>query len=159
MEKDYNLKLWGGWNEKKYRKYSMGYLQEGSKEMYYANNMSQIGINSNPFGTIHRRTFSCINSGTMCLSAAMDTEENDAKYSFSRYSHFFEDKKSIVIFHNKKEFLNYIDYYLTHEKEREEIALNGKKAVEGHKLDHVSVVNRAFEEFVNKVEENGHTII
>lgn len=159
MEKDYNLKLWGGWTEKKYRKYYMGYLRDGSADMYYANNMSKIGINSNPFGTIHRRTFSCINNGTMCLSAAADTEENDAKYNFSHYSHFFENKKSIVMFHNKKELLNYVDYYLTHEKERKEIILAGKRVVDNQKLDYVNVVNKAFEELINRIGENGERII
>lgn len=159
IEKDYNLKLWGGWDEKKYSKYSMGYLQDGSAEMYYANKMSKIGINSNPFGALHRRSFSCINSGTMCMSAAFDTEENDAKYSFSHYSHFFENEKSIVVFHNKKELLNYIDYYLTHEKEREQIALMGKRVVDKQKLNYINVVNKAFEELITRIGENGKTII
>lgn len=159
VEKDYNLKLWGGWEEKKYRKYSMGYLRDGSTDMYYANKMSKIGVNSNPFGAIHRRTFSIMDGGAMCLSAAADTVENDAKFNFSHYSHFFENEKSIVMFHNKKELLNYVDYYLTHEEERQKVALTGKKIVAEQKLDYVNVVNKAFEELLNRIGENGERVI
>lgn len=158
-ERDYNLKLWGGWYEKKYSKYSMGYLQDGSTDMYYANKMSKIGINSGALVAIHRRTFSVIEGGAMCMSAAADTVERDLKYNFSHYSHFFEDKKNIVMFHNKKELLENIDYYLTHEKERKEVASAGRRVIDDQKLNYVDVVSNAFDELLNRIEENGETVI
>lgn len=159
MERDYNFKLYGGWSEKKYRKYSMGYLRDGSTDMYCANHMAKIGINSNPLGTIHRRTIDCISSGTMCLSAAAATEELDAKYNFSHYSHFFKDQKSIVMFHNKEELLDNIDYYLSHEEERKRIASSGKLIITQRNLDYISVVNRAFEELISRIEDDEATVI
>lgn len=159
MEKDYNLKLWGGWYEKKYSRYSMGYIQDGSADMFYANKMSKIGINSSALAAIHRRTFAVIEGGAMCLSAAADTEEQDLKYNFSHYSHFFEDKKSIVMFHNKRELLDNIDYYLTHEAERQEIAISGKRIVDNQKLHYIDVVSNAFDGLLNRIKENGQTVM
>lgn len=159
IETDYKIKLYGGWNEKKYAKYSEGYIQDGSIEMYYANNMSKIGINSNPFVAVHRRTLSCIECGTMCLSAAAATEELDAKYNFSHYSHYFENGKSITIFHNKKELFDKIDYYLTHEKERKRIISAGQEVISEQNLNCLSVVNKAFDELIDRINENGEKVI
>ncbi len=159
IEGDYNFKLYGGWSEKKYKKYSMGYLRDGSTDMYCANYMAKIGINSNPLGTIHRRTIDCMSSGTMCMSAAASTRELDVKYNFSHYSHFFEDQKDIIMFHNKEELLSNIDYYLSHDEERERIALNGKLVISERKLDYVSVVNRAFEDLISRIEDDETKII
>ncbi len=159
MERDYNLKLWGGWYEKKYCRYSMGYLQDGSAGMYYANKMSKIGINTSALATIHRRTFAVMESGAMCLSAAADTVGQDIKYNFSHYAHFFEDKKNIVMFHNKKELLDNIDYYLAHGEERKKIALAGKKVIDDQRLNYIDVVSNAFDELLNRIEEDGKTVI
>lgn len=41
----------------------------------------------------------------------------------------FEVGKEIVLYHNEEEMMQLVDYYLTHEKEREEIARNGQKKV------------------------------
>lgn len=159
MERDYKLQLWGGWYEKKYSKYSMGDLSDGSAEMYYANRMSKIGINTSALAAIHRRTFAIMESGTMCMSAAADTEEQDLKYNFSHYSHFFENKKDIVMFHNKKELLDNLDYYLTHEDEREKIVSACKRTIEEQKLNYIDVIDNAFNELLNRVEENGKTVV
>lgn len=159
IEGKYNFKLYGGWTEKKYSKYSMGYLQDGSEEMYYVNHMAKIGINSNPFVTIHRRTLDCMSGGTMCMSAASATKDFDARHNFSHYSHFFDDKKSIVMFHNKEELISNIDYYLMHDKEREKIAQLGEKTILEKKLNYKDVVNNAFSEFVSRMEENGDAVI
>lgn len=41
----------------------------------------------------------------------------------------FVPGKEIVLYHNEEELLQLVDYYLTHEKEREEIARNGQRKV------------------------------
>lgn len=41
----------------------------------------------------------------------------------------FENKKDLVWYHSPEELMELIEYYLTHEKEREEIAANGHKKV------------------------------
>lgn len=41
----------------------------------------------------------------------------------------FEVGKEIVLYHNEEELLSLVEYYLTHEKEREEIARNGQRKV------------------------------
>lgn len=46
---------------------------------------------------------------------------------------FFEDGKDLVCFHNEEDMCKKADYYLTHDKEREEIAAHGrKKAMQHH---------------------------
>lgn len=159
MERDYNIKLYGGWQEEKYRKYSMGFLRDGSKDVYYANSMAKIGINSNPLITIHRRTLDCISSGTMCLSAGAGTKEYDRKCNFSHYSHFFEDKKSIVMFYNKRELFDNIDYYLTHDSKRNEIAMAGRSVILERGLNYQNVVNQAFNELIYRMESNGDKMV
>ena len=159
IERDYNLKLYGGWEEKKYRKYSMGYLREGSKSVQYANCMAKIGINTNPMIAIHRRTLDYMSAGTMCLSAGAGTRNFDAKANFSHYSHFFEDKKSIVMFYNKKELYDNIDFYLSHTERREEIAMAGKSIISERKLDYQNVVNQAFNELIDRMENNGDKVV
>ena len=159
IERDYDIKLYGGWEEKKFRKYSMGYLKDGSIEVLYANRMAKIGINSNPMITIHRRTLDFMSNGTMCLSAAAGKEESDAQYNFSHYSHFFENKKSIVMFYNKDELFKSIDYYLTHNKEREEIALAGKEAILDKRLNYGNIVNQAFDILRDRMERNGDKLV
>lgn len=158
-ERDYDLKLYGGWQEKKYRKYSGGFLKDGSKELYDANCMAKIGINSNPMITIHRRTLDCISSGTMCLSAGAGTKEFDEKCNFSHYSHYFEDQKSIVMFYNKEELFHQIDYYLAHDKEREKIARAGKSVILERKLNYQNVVSQAFNELIDRMESNGDKVV
>lgn len=159
IEGDYNLKLYGGWEEKKYKKYSMGYLREGSESVRCANCMTKIGINSNPMIAIHRRTLDYMSAGTMCLSAGAGTRDFDAKANFSHYSHFFEDKKSIVMFYNKKELYNNIDYYLSHDEKREEIAMAGKAVISERELDYQNIVNQAFNELINRMEDNGDKVV
>ena len=46
----------------------------------------------------------------------------------------FEDKKDIVMFRNKEEFINGVHYYLTHDKIREKIAVSGYERLirDGH---------------------------
>ena len=42
---------------------------------------------------------------------------------------YFTDGKEVVMFHNLEECMNQIDYYLSHEEERKQIAENGQKKV------------------------------
>ena len=41
----------------------------------------------------------------------------------------FVDREDLVLFHNDEDMMDKIEYYLSHEKEREEIAVNGQEKI------------------------------
>jgi len=50
---------------------------------------------------------------------------------------FFQDGKHLILYNNEKDLIEKVDYYLKHEKEREEIALAGyKEVLEKHTIEH-----------------------
>lgn len=123
-ERDYNFKIYGvGWNDnKKYEKYSFGKIPDGSPELRRAYQCSKINIGTNIGMGIHRRTFEAMENDCLCMQA-----EAHRDWFFSDWRNYFEDGKNIVIFHDKKEFFQKIDYLLTHENERMRITQAAKE--------------------------------
>lgn len=126
IEKGYNLKLYGnGWNdEKRYKKYSMGKVDECSDELRKAYKYSKINVGINYLMGIHRRNSECIKNGCLCLQAVTKAEN-----MVSDYRHFFKEGVDIVIYKNKQELFEKIDYYLKNNVEREQIINSGKQII------------------------------
>lgn len=122
--KDYNLKIYGaGWKDnKKYERYSFGKVPDGSSELRKAYQCSKINIGTNIGMGIHRRTFEAMESDCLYMQA-----EAHRSWFFSDWRNYFEDGKDIVIFHDKKELFQKIDYLLSHENERKRITQAAKK--------------------------------
>ena len=151
IEAGYDLKLYGPeWcNHTIFKPYAMGTLSEASEELYMAYQNSKVIINTNATMGIHRKTFEAI--GFDCLLMQADA---DPTIMYSNYSPYFKDGESIVAFHNKKELLDKIAYYLSDEKARERIIAEGKATVKNMKWDTVNVVNDVFDQLVQKIEKS-----
>lgn len=63
------------------------------------------------------------------------------------------------MFYNKKELYDNIDFYLSHTERREEIAMAGKSIISERKLDYQNVVNQAFNELIDRMENNGDKVV
>ncbi len=139
IERGYNLKIYGsGWNKiDNYKKYAMGMVDEGSDDLRMAYQYSKINIGANCGMGIHRRVCECIRNGSLCFQA-----ETKPEYMFSDYRHFFKDGRDIVVYRNKQELYEKIDYYLTHDDERKQIIKEGKRVLE-QKLDTSDIVVNA----------------
>lgn len=90
---------------------------------------SKIGFNYSIFNELNMRFFEIMSSGTMLLTNPIK-ECNIEELSFI-------DGEHLKVYHNPKELLALIDYYLTHDKERESIAQKGYQLViSRHTYDH-----------------------
>lgn len=119
IERKYDIKIYGnGWkNRKEYQNYAFGEIPDGSMELNKAYRYSKINVGSScaTLG-IHRRVFEAMKNNCLCLQ--VDTHQS---WQFSDWRHYFEDGKDIVIYHDKTELYQKIDYYLSHDEERRKV--------------------------------------
>lgn len=119
-----NIKLWGnGWiNDSKYAKYAMGAAENGEtlSKIYQA---SKIVVGNNCHSTSAARAWESMLSGAFYMSNFVPPEED-----FVDIRKIMKVEEELVMFHGKKDFLNKVEYYLTHEEERERMAEIGHKA-------------------------------
>ncbi|MEG0962709.1 MAG: glycosyltransferase [Lachnospiraceae bacterium] len=120
----HNIKLWGNdWCEKeKYKEFAMGPAKNGEtlSKIYQA---SKINIGNNILTTAAARVWECMLSGGFYLSNWIP-EEADIT-DIRKIVKFGEE---VDFFCNKKEFLDKIAYYLSHEEERKNMIEIGRKA-------------------------------
>jgi len=89
---------------------------------------SKIGFNSSIINDINMRVFEIMASG--CFLLTNDIKNNGLQDLFTKGKH-------LVVYKNDKELLELIDYYLSHEQEREKIALAGyNEVVNNHTYYH-----------------------
>lgn len=148
MESKSRIKLWGlNWDEDpRFQSMAGGYLPDCGKELYWATHYGKISIDLNPYLGLHRKTFQAITSG--CLNMTHSFSDD---LLVSDYRRYFKDGESIVIYKNKKDLLSKIDYYLSHEQERQRVIRNGKKAICDNKLYPQDVIEQAFGEFLRRI--------
>lgn len=146
IEKNYNIKIYGsGWDESDiYKKYAVGMLEEDSVDLCKAYQYSKINVGLNVNMGLHRRNFEVMENGCLCFQAYVGDE-----YMFSDYNHFFQDGRDIVVYRNKQELYDKIDYYLSHDNEREQIIKAGQSVVEKY-LQAEDVVGNAIKAIYNK---------
>lgn len=124
LERDYNIKLYGsGWKENtQYAKYAFGEIPDGSAELRKAYNYSKINISTNINMGIHRRVFEAMENGCLYFQA-----EAHPEWMCSDWRHYFEDGKEMIVYHNKEELYQKVDYYLSHENERKKVIWAAKE--------------------------------
>jgi spore maturation protein CgeB len=82
---------------------------------------SKLGFNYSIFNELNMRFFEIMSSGTMLLTNPIK-ECNIEKLGF-------RDGEHLRVYHNPKELFALIDYYLSHDQERELIAQKGYNMV------------------------------
>ena len=122
-----NIKVWGSsWsNIDKFKKYHMGTAEYG-KELSGIYGSSKISLCDTWGWNTHERNYEILASGGFPLVRSVTAEENERMGSISNY--FIEDEE-IVLFDDKDDLLNKVQYYLDHPEERERIAENGRNVV------------------------------
>lgn len=142
-----NIKLWGnGWvNDSRYAKYAMGPAQNGEtlSKIYQA---SKIVVGNNCHATGAARAWESMLSGAFYMSNYV-LPENDAV----DIRKIMKEDEEIVMFHDREDFLAKIEYYLTHEKERLEMAEKGHKAVL-ERMTYDIMMKRVIEELPEKLK-------
>lgn len=128
----HNLKLWGnGWiQEEKYQKYAMGKAENGEtlSKIYQA---SKIVIGNNIMTTSAARAWESMLSGSFYMSNYIP-EEDDV----TDIRKIIKVNEELVMYYDKQDLLDKIQYYLTHEKERQKmIEIGRKKALEKMTFD------------------------
>lgn len=107
----YGNERWNGFSPKKIKKEKTNFIYRNSKIAISVNNINAYKYTSD-------RLFNIMASGTFCLT-----------HYFEGIEEFFENGFHLVWWKTIDELIQYIDYFLSHEKERKQIAINGYKEV------------------------------
>lgn len=128
VEGGYNIKIYGaGWKDvPKYKEFAFGEITDGSADLRLAYQHSKISIGTGASMGLHRRVFEAMENGSLCLQAEICKD-----LMFSDWRHYFEDGKDIVIFHDKNELYQKVDYFLSHTAEREQIVDAAREKIKG----------------------------
>ncbi|MEG1595362.1 MAG: glycosyltransferase, partial [Lachnospiraceae bacterium] len=146
-----NIKLWGnGWMEnEKFKPYAMGPAENGEElsKIYQA---SKINIGNNIMTTAAARAWECMLSGGFYLSNWIP-EEADIT-DIRRIVKLGED---VDFFRTKEEFLQKIDFYLTHEDARRKMIEKGR-AISLEKMTYKKLMERIMDTLKEKCNEEGY---
>ena len=100
----------------------MGIARHG-KELSGIYGSSKISISDHPNIPLHERLFEIQASGGFPLVKHIQPENGEITDYITNY---FKENEEIVLFYNKDDLLNKVQYYLDNPDERERIAENGK---------------------------------
>ncbi len=144
-----NLKLWGnGWlKDPKYSKYAMGPAENGKtlSKIYQA---SKINIGNNIMTTSAARAWECMLSGGFYMSNFIPTDADVT--DIRKILTLGED---VVCFRNREDLLDKVDYYLSHEEERQIMIERGRK-IALEKMTFRGLMERVLDKLAEGVEEN-----
>lgn len=119
-----NIKLWGnGWQtDPKYAPYAMGPARNGEtlSKIYQA---SKIVAGNNVMCTASARAWESMLSGAFYMSNYVPSEDDSADIR-----KIMKEGEELVMFYDREDFLQKVEYYLTHEAERLRMAEIGHKA-------------------------------
>ena len=105
-------------------KYPNSYIGEApSQQISKIYSACKIGFNSSIINDINMRIFEIMSCGCFLLTNRI---KNEGFYQM------FEEDKHLVTYTNDKDLLEKVDYYLTHNEERERIAQAGHELVINH---------------------------
>lgn len=137
-----NIKLWGsGWyNIERLRSFHMGTAQHG-KQLSEIYQNSRIALSENGEMTLHERNFEIMASGGFPLIKNIEPENGETIDSITNY---FKENEEVVLFYNKDDLLNKIQYYLDNQEERERIAENGRQVVINN-FSHVAIAKKTMD--------------
>lgn len=119
-----NIKLWGnGWQtDPKYAPYAMGPAQNGEtlSKIYQA---SKIVMGNNVMTTAAARAWESMLSGAFYMGNYIPPEEDAVDIR-----KIVKEGEELVMFHDREDLLQKVEYYLNHEEERRRMAEIGCKA-------------------------------
>lgn len=119
-----NIKLWGnGWQtDPKYAPYAMGPARNGEtlSKIYQA---SKIVVGNNVMCTAAARAWESMLSGAFYMSNYVPQEVD-----VTDIRKVMNEEEELVMFYDREDFLQKVEYYLTHEAERLRMAEIGHKA-------------------------------
>ena len=119
-----NLKLWGnGWKKSpKYKKYAMGAAENGEVlSKILQSTKIVLGNNFNVTGAA--RAWESMLSGTFYMSNYVPPEADATDIRT-----VLKEGENFVMFYDKPDLLCKVEYYLTHEDERKQMAMKGRQA-------------------------------
>lgn len=121
-----NLKLYGNeWgNNEKFVPYAMGVIENGEK-LSKALHAARISIGLHPHVSLPSKLLESISSGTLYIAHHVPLE-----YDLANAREYFEEDKELLYYYNKQDLLDKIEYYLTHENERQEVIAAGQKRIQ-----------------------------
>lgn len=119
-----NLKLWGnGWlKNPKYTSYAMGPAQNG-EVLSKILQSTKIVLGNNILGTGAARAWESMLSGAFYMSNYVPPEVDIVDIR-----KIMKEGEDLVMFHDKQDLLNKVNYYLSHETERKQMAEKGRQA-------------------------------
>lgn len=122
-----NIKVWGsGWSKlEKFKDFSMGIARHG-EELSDIYRSSKISLCDTLVWNTHERNFEILSSGGFPLVKSI---ERDPQKKVDCMTNYFKENEEIVLFYNKDDLLNKVQYYLDNPQERERIAENGRNVV------------------------------
>lgn len=149
IEGGYGVDLWGEtWeNEQGMEQYYKGKIssREELKRVY---NSSKICLFTNPDFGLHCSVFEMISSKSLCIAYHNDN------ISVASLKDYFVDGESIVLYKNKKELLEKINFYLHHMDKRRGIINRGYQIVKRHKLYREYQLTQTVEKAVEYAKKN-----
>jgi hypothetical protein len=120
----YKIKLWGnGWLESpKYQGYAMGVAQNGVilSKIYQS---TKIVLGSNFFATGMARVWESMLSGAFYLGNYIPPEVDAIDVR-----KVLREEDNLVMYYNKQDLLDKVEYYLSYEEERRKMAERGRQA-------------------------------
>ena len=106
--------------DKRYPKSFLGMVPFTQMSQIYS--ASKIGFNYSIRNDINMRMFEVMSCGALLLTN---------KIKGNGFEELFEEGKHLVTYRSQKELFRLVDYYLAHDREREQIARNGYQLVVG----------------------------
>ncbi len=145
-----NIKLWGnGWlKNPKYAKYAMGPAENG-EVLSKINQASKIVLGNNILTSAAARAWETMLSGGFYLSNYIPPEVD-----WVDIRKIIKEGEDFIMFHDKKDFLDKVDFYLTHEEERQEMIRRGREAAL-KKMTYKSLMQKMLDEIPGILEEQG----
>ena len=116
-----NLKLWGReWKEiPKYAPYAMGEAENG-EVLSKILQCSKIVLGNNAFASGAARAWEAMLSGAFYMGNYVPEEIDRSNIQVT-----MKDPSSIIVFHGKEDLIEKVDFYLTHEDERQNMIKKG----------------------------------
>lgn len=129
IEGGYKVELWGGsWeNEPGLEEHYKGNI-DSREDLAKVYNRSKISLFTNVYLGVHVSVFEMISSKSLCLAY------HNSNTTAAALTDYFVDGESIVLYKNRQELLEKIDYYLKHMDKRKEIIERGYQIIKEQKL-------------------------
>lgn len=144
-----NIKLWGnGWKDNaRYKDYAMGPAENGEtlSKIYQA---SKIVLGNNVMTTSAARAWETMLSGGFYMSNYIPEEED-----VTDIRRIIEVGKDVIMFYDKEDLLQKIEYYLDHEEERQLMIERGREAAL-ERMTFDITMKRTLDEVAKRLEEN-----